>query len=946
MSHPTKLPLILLSLIVVLLAGPLTAQAQVPVVPCMLYGTVTLDGQKIPDEMVVTAWIGDLSWEGQRWSDASASYYSVTVPGDDLDTPEKDGGVPGDIITFKVDAYVADQTAPWINGLDQTDFVLNLTASRGTATPTVTGTLPTATPTRTSTPTRTPTATPTNTSTSTRTLSPTATNTATTPTATPHPTTTTLRDAAVQDTYLDSDFSGDNFATAGRLKAKYYSKRPLFRFDLESQVPAGSRILSAFLQVYTTVDRYPADPVRSLTVEVYGVRRPWVLDEVSWNNVQSGVRWQIPGADDTFIDRDSTPTDVKVVSQINASYTFDVTALVQRWTNDPAANYGLIMVGTGQSVEYRFYSSEEFNANLRPKLTVTFIPPPPTPTRTATPTNTLTPSTTPTPTASHTPTLTATPTRTPTTGAIRAIAWEDKNGNKVADPEEPRVAGVIILVSRYPSGVPIEGSCQTTASGECLVDLLTPGTYFVSAVAPAGFEITFPPGGKISLPVSAGSTMQVGIILRSIYTPTVTRTATRTATGTATATATSTASGTATNTPTVSATPTETRTPTITGTPTWTATFTNTPTRTATVTPTTPGAPTPTFTRTATATPRPLINPQVTPASCGLTYWGDTANGASYASNYSCSECGFLDYSGPEVVYVLTTTVSVNITATLDYNPGLANLDVLILNALDPRQCAVCGDRVAVWRAMPPGVHYIVVDGLYGGHTQYTLRLECPGGPTPTNTPQATRTPTATPTSTPRGRFLPLVIKPPAPTPTPTWTPTFTPTPTPTMISYDLATNCAGPLFVDSAGVTWMPDQPFTGGNTWGYIRHYPGEGDVCNPVPIKDTADDTLYQCNRVSADYVFRVPAPGLYHVQLKFAEITTFYCGPKNPRVFDVLAEGSLLLENLNVYQAAGCEAAFDAGFEIAVNDGQLDLQFRDRPDLNSYSMVAAIRVTHIQ
>lgn len=216
--------------------------------------------------------------------------------------------------------------------------------------------------------------------------------------------TVTLRDSDIQDSYLDSDFSGENFATAGRLKMKFETKRPILKFNVEQYLPIGSQIVSAILQLRTTHDRYPAEPVRALKVEVYGLKRHWEGNAVTWNHATASVRWQTPGADDTVFDRDLVPVDSRTVDRINADYAFNVTALVQRWINDPTSNHGLLLIGREQSVEYRFYSTEELNTAFRPHLVITYNP---SSAATPTPTQGVTPGITPvtTPTATRTPTI-------------------------------------------------------------------------------------------------------------------------------------------------------------------------------------------------------------------------------------------------------------------------------------------------------------------------------------------------------------------------------------------------------------------------------------------------------------------------------------------------------------------------------------------------------------
>ena len=121
-------------IVVALLFFPGIVSAQ-QAVPCFYYGTVTLDGQSIPDNVGVTAWIGDLSWAAQRWSDGGQSWYGVEIPGDDVETPAKDGGVAGDTILFRIGSSLANQTGVWQEGIQQNDSHLDLTGSAGTATP-------------------------------------------------------------------------------------------------------------------------------------------------------------------------------------------------------------------------------------------------------------------------------------------------------------------------------------------------------------------------------------------------------------------------------------------------------------------------------------------------------------------------------------------------------------------------------------------------------------------------------------------------------------------------------------------------------------------------------------------------------------------------------------------------------------------------------------------
>jgi hypothetical protein len=151
----------LLAVILIALFGT-TAHA-VPPLPSTFYGTAKLDGANVADGTLVTAWVDGVQYgQGNTFTFNGESWYSLDVLGDDPDTPEKDGGTTGDIVSFRVGDNAAAQTGIWSGG---TTAQLNLTAAAG---PT-----PTTTATGTQTPTQTPTSTPTPTQTNTPTVTPT-----------------------------------------------------------------------------------------------------------------------------------------------------------------------------------------------------------------------------------------------------------------------------------------------------------------------------------------------------------------------------------------------------------------------------------------------------------------------------------------------------------------------------------------------------------------------------------------------------------------------------------------------------------------------------------------------------------------------------------------------------------------------------------------------------
>ena len=107
------------AIIIVMLASLLIpmAIAQPPMPPCWFYGTVNVEGLPAQDNLNVTAVIKgtSLSWTTKTkngtygWTQSGSS--SFYIPSDVPTTPEKDGGVNGDIIEFYINEVKTNQTA-------------------------------------------------------------------------------------------------------------------------------------------------------------------------------------------------------------------------------------------------------------------------------------------------------------------------------------------------------------------------------------------------------------------------------------------------------------------------------------------------------------------------------------------------------------------------------------------------------------------------------------------------------------------------------------------------------------------------------------------------------------------------------------------------------------------------------------------------------------------
>ncbi|MEJ2626940.1 MAG: discoidin domain-containing protein, partial [bacterium] len=91
--------------------------AEKPVLPSRFFGTITINNHPVPSGMSVTAWLGDQKVAETTVEDlGDSSVYVIDVPGDDLDTPELEGGTEGDNIGFKIKDMDAEETAAWHKG--------------------------------------------------------------------------------------------------------------------------------------------------------------------------------------------------------------------------------------------------------------------------------------------------------------------------------------------------------------------------------------------------------------------------------------------------------------------------------------------------------------------------------------------------------------------------------------------------------------------------------------------------------------------------------------------------------------------------------------------------------------------------------------------------------------------------------------------------------------
>ena len=105
----------LLPILLIVITLPVSADP--PPIPSSFFGAVKVDGNNVPLNTTVSAWINGIQYADTKVSMYSGdTIYSLNVPGDIDGTPEIEGGRPGDVIVFMIGNQSADQTGKWQSG--------------------------------------------------------------------------------------------------------------------------------------------------------------------------------------------------------------------------------------------------------------------------------------------------------------------------------------------------------------------------------------------------------------------------------------------------------------------------------------------------------------------------------------------------------------------------------------------------------------------------------------------------------------------------------------------------------------------------------------------------------------------------------------------------------------------------------------------------------------
>ncbi|OGO05229.1 MAG: hypothetical protein A2Y73_08385 [Chloroflexi bacterium RBG_13_56_8] len=101
---------------------PSSSQAELlpPSLPSSFYGTVRIDGENVPESTEITVGNGGVIYARTvSFLYEGISVYNINAPADRMDTPERDGGVQGEVLEFTVAGLHTDLTAIWRCGANE-----------------------------------------------------------------------------------------------------------------------------------------------------------------------------------------------------------------------------------------------------------------------------------------------------------------------------------------------------------------------------------------------------------------------------------------------------------------------------------------------------------------------------------------------------------------------------------------------------------------------------------------------------------------------------------------------------------------------------------------------------------------------------------------------------------------------------------------------------------
>ncbi len=161
---------------------------------------------------------------------------------------------------------------------------------------------------------------------------------------------------------------------------------------------------------------------------------------------------------------------------------------------------------------------------------------------------------------------------------------------------------------------------------------------------------------------------------------------------------------------------------------------------------------------------------------------------------------------------------------------------------------------------------------------------------------------------------------------------------------YSQRVNVGGGAYTDSNGNAWSADAAYSSSTGWGYVGTTTTDSTTAAIVSRDSSSalDVQTFKTARKGSEFAYQFDvANGKYRVTLGFAELVKT---AQDERLFRVEAEGQHLISGYDMFKILrGRFFSFPYSFEVAVTDGQLNLNFAGQVDQAS---VNAIWVERIQ
>jgi len=177
----------------------------------------------------------------------------------------------------------------------------------------------------------------------------------------------------VEDTYADSlnastNYIGSNLLYVGYNTANMTVDRAFIRFDMYPLIPSNAVVVKAYLTLYAE-GASASFPV----IRAYRVTHSWLQPMLTW--ITTGlIPWTTHGGDYD----PAAVSDAVTYANGNNAMTFTLNnSLVESWMNDPATNYGVVLIAQNEHISDgdEYFASSQNSDYFRPKLTVYYTLP-------------------------------------------------------------------------------------------------------------------------------------------------------------------------------------------------------------------------------------------------------------------------------------------------------------------------------------------------------------------------------------------------------------------------------------------------------------------------------------------------------------------------------------------------------------------------------------------